>query len=90
MSKFNYNQPVKEKVKEDEIVETPKVITGVVIDCAKLNVRKLPFTSSDVMCVIKMGDKVVINEEGSTDLFYKVCTAAGVDGYCMRKYIEVR
>lgn len=87
MSKFN-NKPA--KVEEDEIVEVPKAITGIVVDCAKLNVRKLPFTSADVRCVIKMGDKVVIDKDGSTDLFYKVCTATGVEGYCMCKYIEIR
>lgn len=88
MSKFNYNnQSINQ---ETEVLEQPKAVTGFVSECAKLNVRKLPYTSADVRCIINLGDKVVIDEEGSTDLFYKVRTSSGEDGYCMRKYIEIR
>lgn len=88
MSKFNYNKPIANE--ENEVLEQPKVVTGFVSECAKLNVRKLPYTSADVRCVVNLGDKVIIDEEGSTDLFYKVKTSSGVDGYCMRKYVEIR
>lgn len=62
---------------------------GVVDGCYMLNVRKEPNTDADVVCVIKVGATVEINEAESTDEFYKVCTAAGATGYCMKKYIKV-
>jgi uncharacterized protein YgiM (DUF1202 family) len=87
MSKNNYrNSFVSEPTSEEPVVES---VVGVVFDCSKLNVRKYPYTYADVRCVIKAGDKVTVDEDGSTDLFYKVKTESGVDGYCMRQYIEV-
>lgn len=86
MSKHNYKNAF---VEEASVEDTPKSVVGVVFDCSKLNVRKYPYTHADVRCVIKAGDKVTIDEEGSTELFYKVRTESGVDGYCMRQYIAV-
>lgn len=93
--------PVEEEVTETvDTVEQPKVKepaeepvpvnkTGMVTDCAKLNVRKNPNTNSEVLCVIEAASKVVIDEENSTGGFYKVCTESGVEGYCMKKFIKI-
>lgn len=68
-------------------VEKPKVITGVVSGCERLNVRSNPDASADVLCTIDRGTEVVIDKKGSTKDFYKICTAAGVDGFCMKQFI---
>lgn len=73
---------------ENSFTESKPTI-GVVTDCAKLNVRKYPYTYADVRTIIMLGDRVTIDEDGSTDIFYKVCTATGIDGYCMKQYIEI-
>jgi hypothetical protein len=39
--------------------------------------------------VIEQGAEVAINKEESTAEFYKVCTASGVEGFCMKKFITV-
>lgn len=65
-------------------------ITGVVTDCTKLNVRAEPDPNADVVAVIPALTEVVISIDASTSSFYKVCTAAGIEGFCMRKYIAVR
>ena len=82
-----------ENVTEVEPVEEIKPIIepvhGVVIDCAKLNVRELPNADAQVLCVIKVSSNVLVDETESTEDFYKVCTEAGIEGYCMKKFIAV-
>ena len=78
-------------IEETPVVEsTPMMeVTGVVVDCSKLNMRFEPSSDSEIMCTLIRGTEVVIDEAESTDEFYAVCTPAGMEGYCMRKYIEV-
>ena len=80
---------VEEPVAEKPVVKkAPKKITGVVCDCSKLNVRKAPNAKAEVICQIAVGTKVIIEKNGSTDEYYKVCLASGIEGFCMKKYIE--
>lgn len=86
---------VKEEVKPEPIPtpapvvkpEPPKPLTGKVTGCAKLNVRESANATANVLAVINEGSEVVINKIKSTVDFYAVCTAAGVEGYCMKKFI---
>ena len=82
---------VKEEVVEEPkpVVkpEPPKPLTGKVTGCAKLNVRESANTTANVLAVINEGSEVVINRIKSTVDFYAVCTAAGIEGYCMKKFI---
>lgn len=88
------NSPKHERNKE--IVGTFKnetetvMASGVVTDCRKLNIRKEPDPNADVISVIPVSTEVIIDVEASTDDFYKVCIAAGVEGFCMKKYIAIR
>lgn len=78
------NEPVKKQVKPRE----PRI--GVVIDCVKLNVRKSPSTDAEVLAEIAVNSEVQILGKGSDKDFFHVCTAAGVDGFCMKKFIKVK
>lgn len=69
-------------------VEAPKNL-GKVVDCIKLNVREEPSTKASVVFEINVGSMVFIDETCSTDEFYKICTEHGVEGYCMKKFIEI-
>lgn len=74
----------------DEVASCePENKTGVVTDCIKLNVRIEPNLQSDVLCTLDCLTWVKIDESESTDEFYKVCTSAGIEGFCMKKYIAV-
>ena len=75
----------------DEIEESiePSIIEGFVSGCGKLNVRKEPKAGSLVVCVIEKDAKVIINEDESTESFYKVYTEAGVEGYCVKDYLTI-
>lgn len=68
--------------------ETPKNL-GKVIDCVKLNVREEPSAKAFVVFEIPVGSTVFVDETCSTDDFYKICTEHGVEGYCMKKFIEI-
>lgn len=86
------NEPAKESVKEaTKTPETNKPSNvGVVSECAALRVRKAPSLAAGVVCTIKESTAVVIDEKNSTTEFYKVCTEAGIEGYCMKKFITVK
>lgn len=81
------DSPVVEPTVEP-VVETVETVTGVVIDCARLNVRVAPNANANVICTIASGAEVTINIEDSTDEWFSICTASGVDGYCMKRYIN--
>ena len=79
--------PVIETV-ESKVPEAPKTVIGVVVDCAKLNVRVAPNTAADIVCVLNVASEFEIDIAKSTDEWFHVCTAAGVEGYCMRKFVD--
>lgn len=74
-------------------IEEPTTVSfteGVVTGCEKLFVRKEANKESNSLCIINKGSEVKINSAESTEDFYKVCTAAGVEGYCMKKFISIK
>lgn len=88
--KDNVEETVEETV--EEVVEEPvkEDVIGVVAGCSKLRVREAASANAKVLCEISENSEVIVNEEESTKDFYKVCTEAGVEGFCMKKYITVR
>ena len=84
------NTPELEITPEPEVAPAPvPPKTGIVVDCARLNIRKKPDANAEVVCVIGRSAKVTIDEENSTKNFYKVCTEVGAEGYCMKQFINV-
>lgn len=76
-------------------VETPveeKVIVyiGTIRDCDKLNVREEPTADAKVICKLDKTSEVQVDKAASTKEFYKIHTAAGVSGYCMKKFMSVK
>ncbi|WP_407450019.1 SH3 domain-containing protein [Fibrobacter sp.] len=96
MSKHDYtkfSKPVEtEKQPEPiQIVEPEvKTIPGVVVECDLLRVRSHPHSSGVVLCTIERGTEVEVEDSGPENGFYRVCTAAGVEGYCAVPYIELK
>lgn len=85
--------PVTEEIKETTVETTSEteskiVIVGTVKDCARLRVRKSPRIIGSTICEIPAGSKVVI-EDDSDDIFYKVVTQTGIEGYCMKRFITI-
>ena len=83
-------EPVDQPVEESPKKETK---VGIVANCEKLNIRRSPLKDSDganSITVLLPGVAVVIDEDESTSNFYKVITEDGLEGYCMRQFIEVK
>ena len=79
------DQPVEEAPKKETKV-------GIVANCEKLNLRRSPLKDSDganIITELLPGVAVVIDEDESTPNFYKVTTETGLEGYCMRQFIEL-
>lgn len=74
-----------EPVAEPEV----KLIKGVVSNCTKLNLRAESNSDADILCEIPCSTEVEIDKSASTKKFYKVYTATGMEGYCMKDYIVV-
>lgn len=82
-----------EEADEEAVEKAPepvvKPVVGIVTDCARLNVRKEPSADAEVAFVIDATTSLVVFEEESTEDFYKICTSAGTEGYCMKRYITL-
>ena len=94
------NDEVEQLSEEDiidvEVTEQGSMVTGIVTNCTRLNVRKEADKEAEIVCVINKGVNVAVNLDESTEDFYKVCTPAGtgdlfgVEGYCMKQFIEIK
>lgn len=105
MSKHDYSQYSKHKkqnnvadtqpdvVIPEETVETislPETVMGTVVNCNKLNVRAKPSITAEVVCVLDEKTEVEVDVEKSSSDWLSVCIATGVEGYCMRQFIDAR
>lgn len=79
-------EPATESIVESEPANEP--VFGHV-NCKLLNVREAPDAESNVRTVLHKDCEVMVDMNMSTDEFYSVCTETGVEGYCMKQFIEV-
>lgn len=80
-----------EEVKEAEVqqpVESKTYGTGTVTGCIRLRVRSKPCLGDNVICELNQGTEVLIDKSESTFDYYKICTEAGIEGYCQKPYIK--
>lgn len=79
-----------ETVTEEKPVskKKPKMAKGTVVNCAKLNVREQMNASAAVLCVINASAEVKIFTEENHPEWEHVITSDGVEGFCMKKYIQ--
>ena len=82
-------KPVAKETVPEKEPEAKKEIAGIVTNCVRLNVRKEPNFDADILCTIDVSTNLIIDEEESTDEFYKICTSAGIEGYCVKTYITI-
>lgn len=82
-------EPEVEPVVEPEVEAEPDTV-GVVSDCTHLNIRKGANKSASIISVIPAGTEVKIDLKKSNRDWYKVCTAFGIEGFCMKEYITIK
>ena len=71
-----------------DTVPLPKTVEGVIVDCLKLNVRAEPRIDADVVCVLDVMSEIKVDVTKSTPEWFKIRTAIGAEGYCMRKFVD--
>lgn len=59
------------------------------VKAKRLNIRKEPSIETGIICVVESGSELMIEKEGSTKEWLKVCTASGFEGYCMKKFVTI-
>lgn len=62
---------------------------GVVDTFGEAIVRDKPSVFGDLVCLLKNGTVVEIDEKASNRDFYSICTPAGVEGYCLKMYLMI-
>lgn len=62
---------------------------GVVTNCNYVSIYKYPQIGTERICMIPALTEVEIDEDQSTDDFYKIFTETSIEGYCAKKYIAV-
>ena len=67
--------------------DEPKTIIGKVA-AKRLNIREKPDIGSSILCVAEANSELMIEEDAS-DEWFKVCTVLGVEGYCMKKFVDI-
>lgn len=77
------------EVKQESKIETVKRVTGVVTDCARLNVREFPNSNAKILGIINVSTELTIIDKDSTKEFYKVRTSDYLEGYCMKRYVTI-
>ena len=75
---------------KDQTIENSVDDIGIVVNCIKLNVRKEPDKTSDIIQIIDALTEVRVIPKDSAYNFYKVILPSGVEGYCMKKFIEIK
>ena len=73
----------------EPVVEPENRKFGKIIGCKKLNVRKLPSRDAEIISELVEGSEIMIDDNESTALFYKICTEHGIEGFCMKQFIKV-
>lgn len=74
----------------DESIKENDLLTGVVTDCFRLNVRKEPNKNADVVTIVDIAAQLKVDEKKSTDNWYYILDSHGNSGYCMKQYISIK
>lgn len=89
--KAEFFEPAVDVVVETvETVTLPKTVTGTVAGCTKLNVRAKPATDAEVVTILNINSEIEIDPARSTNEWVKITTADGVEGFCMRKFVNAK
>ena len=96
MSKNKQHSEITEPEENNEVpsetAETVQndIVEGIVSNCKKLNIRKVPKLGSDIVCVVDAGTLLLIDQKESNKDFYKVTTEAGAEGFTMCQFVTIK
>ncbi len=75
---------------DSELKKEPIFRIGVVTDCDRLNILECPKPDAEIICKITALSELMIDDSKSSGEWLSVCTEAGLEGFCLRKFVAVR
>lgn len=63
---------------------------GIITNCKKLNIREKAFKDAKIIEVVDVDTKVLVDKKQSTNIFYKVVTNSGTEGFAMRNFVKLK
>ena len=70
-------------------MRTNEMLTGV-SNSIRLHIHEEPHPKSLVICKVRYLTDLLIDLEESTEEYYKVFTATGVEGFCEKEFVTLR
>ena len=67
-----------------------KPVFTAIVTANKLNIRKAPSKGAEVLTIVDKNTEVEIDLDYESSEWFKVVTAAGAEGYCMREFVEIK
>lgn len=98
MAQFDTEPGVEVDVDEcaacDVVEELPTIDTTgneplVGVTTTRLNIRSTPAVADNVVTVVNEGTVVMIDYPVEDGEWFKIYTEAGIEGYCMKKFVKV-
>lgn len=67
-----------------------KKTQNAVVTCLRLHVFSKPNVDSDIVCKLRYLTEVEIDLKSSTESFYKIYTAVGAEGFCLKEFVTFK
>ena len=79
--------------KRDESADSDadaSISTGVIANCQRLNLRVRPEPQAKVLTVLDAFTPVTVDVGKSTEEYWKIHTAKGVEGFCVKEFVTLQ
>ena len=60
------------------------------VNCLRIHVFSKPSVDSEIVCKLRYLTELEIDMDCSTPAFYKVYTAIGAEGFCLREFVTLK
>jgi hypothetical protein len=78
----------------DDIIEPEakesELVLGVVTNCVLLNIREEPNIKAPIITKVNALSELMVDLEKVDKEWYRVYTEAGIEGFCMKKFVAIK
>ena len=61
-----------------------------VVNCLRLHVFSKPSVDSEIVCKLRYLTELIVDMDDSTESFYKIYTAIGAEGFCLKEFVTIK
>lgn len=94
-SMYDKGKPAVEKehtIEQEPVAQEDKPTTAKkaqVIDCGCLNIRAMPDIRAKILSVVNAGTEIMVDKNGSNEIWCSVKLPNGQEGHAMRKFLKI-